>query len=70
MFTLIKEIGIKRSFNSEAPYLIVAFLIAEFFYKFHSFALECIGFLVTWFMLSAIAAWTRGQMTATKSSNP
>ncbi len=30
----------------------IALVIAEFFYKFHSFLLECLAFLVTWFVLS------------------
>jgi len=30
---------------------LVAFLIAELFYKFHSFTLECAAFLATWFVL-------------------
>lgn len=30
------------------PGLLLAFLIAEVFYKLHSFALECGAFLVTW----------------------
>ena len=28
-------------------------MIAELFYKFHSFTLECAGFLATWFVLDA-----------------
>lgn len=36
------------------PGLILAFLIAEFFYKFHSFALECGTFLLTWLALDFI----------------
>ena len=31
-----------------------SFLIAEFFYKFHSFSLECAAFLVTWFVLDSV----------------
>ena len=57
MFTLIREIGIRRSFTTEVPYLVTAFLIAEWFYKFHSFTLECLAFLITWFVFSAIGAW-------------
>lgn len=30
------------------PGMVLAFLIAEVFYKFHSFALECGAFLLTW----------------------
>lgn len=57
MFTLIREIGLRRSLTTEAPYLFSAFFITELFYKFHSFTLECLAFLVTWFVLSAIGAW-------------
>lgn len=40
----------------ESGVLLIAFLIAEFFYKFHSFTLECVAFLATWYALGAIAA--------------
>jgi hypothetical protein len=33
---------------------LVSFVIAEFFYKFHSFTLECAAFLATWFVLDAV----------------
>ena len=33
------------------PPLVVAFVVAELFYKFHSFTLECGAFLVTWRLL-------------------
>jgi hypothetical protein len=29
----------------------IAFIVAELFYKFHSFTLECLAFLATWFIL-------------------
>ena len=29
----------------------VALVIAELFYKFHSFTLECVAFLATWLVL-------------------
>jgi len=31
---------------------VASFVIAEVFYKFHSFTLECAAFLVTWYALS------------------
>ena len=37
-----------------APGAGVAFLTATLFYKFGNFALECVGFLATWFVLDAI----------------
>ena len=57
MFTMMREVGVRRSLTSEAPYLGLSFLIAELLYKFHSFTLECLAFLTTWFVLSAVAAW-------------
>lgn len=45
------------------PGLLLAFLIAETFYKFHSFTLECAAFLLTWLaidvMVAAAARWLR-----------
>jgi hypothetical protein len=52
MFSLVKDLGIQVALRQEAVPLVIAFLIAEFFYKFHSFTLECLGFLATWFLLS------------------
>ena len=36
------------------PGLLLAFLIAEVFYKLHSFALECGAFLLTWLVIDLI----------------
>lgn len=36
------------------PPFIVAFLTAEFFFKFKSFALECLAFLALWWVLAQI----------------
>jgi hypothetical protein len=33
---------------NHVPPLVVAFALAEMFYKFHSFSLECGAFLLTW----------------------
>ena len=52
MFSLVKELGVQIALKREAAPFIVAFLIAEFFFKFKSFALECLAFLVVWFVLS------------------
>lgn len=54
MFSLIKEVGVPATLRRELLPFAVAFLIAEFFYKFHSFALECAAFLATWHVLSFI----------------
>jgi hypothetical protein len=52
MFSLIKDLGIQVALKQEAVPFLVAFVIAEFFYKFKSFTLECLAFLATWFVLS------------------
>lgn len=33
------------------PGLLLAFLMAEMFYRFHSFVLECGAFLLTWLVI-------------------
>jgi hypothetical protein len=52
MFSLVKELGVQIALKREAAPFIVAFLIAEFFFKFKSFALECLAFLIVWSVLS------------------
>jgi hypothetical protein len=52
MFSLIRDLGIQVALKQEAVPFVVAFVVAEFFYKFHSFTLECLAFLATWFVLS------------------
>lgn len=39
----------------EGATLLLAFAIAELFYKFHSFSLECVAFLATWYVFGAVA---------------
>ena len=39
----------------ELPCLGVSLVIAEVFFKFHSFTLECTAFLATWYVLSWLA---------------
>ena len=52
MFSLIKDLGLRLAMRQEAVPFLIAFAIAEFFFKFKSFALECIAFLAVWFLLS------------------
>jgi len=56
MFTLLYSISTKRMFFEQVPAAGAAWIIAELFYKFHSFTLECAAFLVTWFVFDA-AVW-------------
>lgn len=54
MFQLVHSLTASELFKRQLPAFLLAFLIAEFLYKFHSFALECIAFLATWYVLDAI----------------
>jgi hypothetical protein len=51
MFTLSRCIPLRSLFLEQFPTLSAAMLIAELFYKFHSFFLECLAFLATWFVI-------------------
>jgi hypothetical protein len=53
MYTLIRSLPLRQLFLEQAPALGASLLIAEFFYKFHSFTLECGAFLATWGVLDA-----------------
>lgn len=54
MLDFIRSIATQRGLLLRRPGLPAAFLIAEFFYKFHSFALECLAFLLTWLLVDVV----------------
>jgi hypothetical protein len=51
MYSLIHSYPLRTVLTEHAPTLGMAFVIAEVFYKFHSFTLECLAFLGTWYLL-------------------
>ncbi len=53
MFTLLRLLPTRRLLAEQLPALLIAWLVAELFYKFHSFSLECAAFLLTWGALDA-----------------
>jgi len=55
MFALISRLSTRELLYRQAPSLIGALAIAEIFYKWQSFLLEAGGFLLTWFVLDAVA---------------
>ncbi len=59
MYTLIHNVGLRKGLLAEAPSLLVAMMVAELFYKFHSFTLECLAFLPTWFAVSYLDTCVR-----------
>jgi hypothetical protein len=54
MYMLIQKLGIREWLVRQSPVLVGALAIAEIFYKFGSFLLEAVAFLITWFFLDAI----------------
>lgn len=64
MYTLTRVIPVKRLLTEQLPALGAALIIAELFYKFHSFALECVAFLATWYVFDVIVSTVRKAITA------
>lgn len=54
MFQLIRALSARQLMARQMPIAAASFVIAEVFYKFHSFALECGAFLLTWFAIDAL----------------
>jgi len=42
--------------GDHAPSAAISIVIAELFYKFHSFTLECVAFLATWYVVDQLIA--------------
>ena len=51
MYQLLKSISRQDLMRRQLPAFLGAFLTAELAYKFHSFALETLAFLATWYAL-------------------
>jgi hypothetical protein len=64
MLELIRALRRDRDFLMRAPGLLLALAIAELFYKFHSFTLECIAFLATWALIDAVVYRVRDSLRA------
>ena len=54
MFTLIRMLSWRDLMVGQMPAFLAALLIAETFYKFHSFLLETGAFLVTWYAFDGV----------------
>lgn len=53
MFTLIKSVSTRDLVLRLTPSFVLSLILAELFFKFGSFSLECIAFLVTWGVIDA-----------------
>lgn len=68
MYHMVRSLAVKATMRRELPAAAVAFLVAELFYKFHSFALEALAFLATWWLLSW-AAKTASELISRKEAD-
>jgi hypothetical protein len=59
MYTLLRMLPFRRLALEQLPAFLAAWVIAETFYKFHSFTLECAAFLATWFAFDAAVQLTK-----------
>lgn len=66
MFTLIQHFGLRQSLANEAVPLGLSLLIAEFLFKFHSFNLECLAFLATWFGISYLYSLVKSTLSVNR----
>ena len=54
MYTLTRSVAPRDLLVQQATTLVPSIVIAELFYKFHSFTLETVAFLATWFVLRRV----------------
>ncbi len=59
MYTLIRSGLTRETAVQQIPSLGVTMIIAELFYKFHSFTLEFLAALATWFVVDLVASAAR-----------
>jgi hypothetical protein len=55
MYNLTRRLPLGRLLVEEVPLAGTALIVAEVLYKFHSFALECLAFLATWYVFDLAA---------------
>jgi hypothetical protein len=69
MYTLIRTLQVRQLILEQLPAIGSALLIAEIFYKFHSFLLECLAFLATWFVIDLCLSHLFGRFKRAPGAN-
>ncbi|HXD99544.1 MAG TPA: hypothetical protein VN646_23520 [Candidatus Acidoferrum sp.] len=64
MYSLVRIMPVARLLREQVPAFLLAFVVAELFYKFHSFTLETLAFLATWGVIDAAIQVVRHLFTA------
>lgn len=65
MYTSITRTPLRDLVLAELPAFATALVIAELLYKFRSFSLELVAFLITWFVLG----WATRQLISLRSDH-
>jgi hypothetical protein len=68
MYSLLRRVGWRQAAQTEAPSLLVSLVVAELFFKFHSFILETGAFLLTWCALGWLHSKLRGPADRTQGN--
>lgn len=55
MYSLLSRLGLQESLTKELVPFILALFIAQIWFKWGSFALELLGFVVVWFVLGFVS---------------
>lgn len=69
MYQLLTSLSRSDLLAQQLPTFVMAFAMAEMFYKFHSFTLETAAFLGTWFVLDWAAGRLRGAFSRADGAN-
>lgn len=59
MYAILKSLTLRELALEQLPAFATALVTAELFYKFHSFTLECLAFVATWYVADAGLALLR-----------
>ena len=68
MYTLVRSMPWGRLLREQVPAVALSFIIAELFYKFHSFTLETLAFLATWGVIDAVIQVGRYLVSGAKTT--
>ena len=62
MIDLLRALRAHAAYGRRLLSFIPALVIAEMFYRFHSFSLECMAFFATWLLLDVLTEWIMGSV--------
>ncbi len=70
MYSLIRTLPRRRLLSEQVPAFGSSLLVAEVFYKFHSFLLETAAFLATWFVVDLVLSSVMKRLRRTRDAEP